>query len=50
MARGQLCIAEQAVQLQQLMAWNQEKGADPMKNARRFMKEHPELVEAWLAK
>lgn len=37
-------------QLQQLMAWNQEKGADPMKNARRFMKEHPELVEAWLAK
>ncbi|MDD4700878.1 MAG: glycine betaine ABC transporter substrate-binding protein [Desulfovibrio sp.] len=37
-------------QLQQLMAWNKEKGADPMKNARKFMQEHPELVEAWLKK
>ncbi len=39
-----------ADQLQQLMAWNQEKGADPLKNARRFMTEHPEMVEAWLKK
>lgn len=35
-------------QLQKLMAWNKEQGADPMKNARRFMKEHPELVESWI--
>lgn len=39
-----------ADQLQQLMAKNQEKGADPLKNARQFMKDHPEQVEAWLQK
>ncbi len=37
-------------QLQRLMNWNQEKGADPLQNARRFMKENPQLVEAWLKK
>lgn len=39
-----------ANQLEMLMAWNQEKGADLMANARRFMKEHPELVREWLGK
>lgn len=34
-------------QLQALMAWNQEKGADPLENARRFMKENPELAASW---
>lgn len=34
-------------QLQTLMAWNQEKGADLIANARRFMKENPELVDSW---
>lgn len=34
-------------QLQTLMAWNQEKGADLMTNSRRFMKENPELVDSW---
>ena len=37
-------------QLQRLMDWNQEKGADPLKSAHRFMEEHPQLVEAWLKK
>ena len=41
---------EDPAQLQQLMDWNQAKGADPMTNARRFMKENPQLVEAWLKK
>ena len=41
---------EDPSQLQRLMNWNQEKGADPLKNARRFMKENPQLVEAWLKK
>lgn len=37
-----------AGQLQTLMAWNQEKGADRYENAKRFLKEYPELVESWL--
>jgi glycine betaine/proline transport system substrate-binding protein len=37
-------------QLQMLMAWNQEPDADPLENAKRFLKEHPELVKAWLNK
>lgn len=37
-----------ANQLETLMAWNQEKNADLMANARRFMQEHPELVKEWL--
>ena len=34
-------------QLQTLMAWNQEKGADLLANAKRFMKENPELAASW---
>lgn len=34
-------------QLQTLMAWNQEKNADLLGNAKRFMKENPELVDSW---
>ena len=34
-------------QLQSLMTWNQEKGADLLGNSRRFMKEHPELTASW---
>lgn len=37
-------------QLETLMAWNQEKGADLLDNARRFMKENPKLVDSWFAK
>jgi glycine betaine/proline transport system substrate-binding protein len=37
-------------QLQMLMAWNQEPDADPLENAKRFLKEHPELVKTWLNK
>lgn len=37
-------------QLQTLMAWNQEDGADRYENAKRFMKEYPELVDSWLPK
>ena len=36
-------------QLQMLMDWNSAKGADPAANARRFMKENPELVDSWFA-
>ena len=39
---------ENANQLETLMAWNQEKNADLMANARRFMEEHPDLVKTWL--
>ena len=39
---------EDASQLQRLMDWNQQKGSDPVQNARRFMKENPRLVESWL--
>ncbi|MDL2316842.1 glycine betaine ABC transporter substrate-binding protein [Desulfovibrio sp. OttesenSCG-928-A18] len=35
-------------QLQSEMAKNEEKGADPLETARRFVREHPEQVEAWL--
>lgn len=35
-------------QLQTLMAWNQEEGSDRYENAKRFIKEYPELVESWL--
>ena len=34
-------------QLQTLMDWNSVKGADAEANARRFMKENPELVDSW---
>ena len=36
-------------QLQTLMTWNQQKGADLEANARRFMKENPQLVDSWFA-
>ena len=39
---------EDAPQLQRLMDWNQQKGSDPVQNARRFMKENPRLVNSWL--
>lgn len=39
---------EDASQLQRLMDWNQQKGSDPVQNARRFMKENPRLVDSWL--
>jgi len=35
-------------QLQMVMAWNQEPGADPYKNGVRFINEHPQLVDKWL--
>ena len=39
---------DDASQLQRLMDWNQQKGSDPVQNARRFMKENPRLVNSWL--
>lgn len=41
---------EDISQLQTLMTWNQEKGANLDENARRFMKEHPELADSWFVK
>lgn len=35
--------------MEQLMVWNQKKGASPYKNAQRWVKEHPELVKQWTA-
>ena len=37
-----------AAQLQKVMAWNQEKGADPYENAKRFIKENKAQVDSWL--
>ncbi|WP_241667325.1 glycine betaine ABC transporter substrate-binding protein [Pseudodesulfovibrio senegalensis] len=37
-----------ANQLQMIMAWNQEKGADRYKNAVRFINENKEQVDSWL--
>ncbi len=31
-----------------VMVWNQEEGADPYENAKRWINENPEKVEAWL--
>lgn len=36
--------------MQTVMAWNQEDGADPYENGKRFIKEYPELVNQWLGK
>ncbi|MGM0610275.1 MAG: glycine betaine ABC transporter substrate-binding protein [Thermodesulfobacteriota bacterium] len=36
--------------MQTVMAWNQEDGADPYENGKRFMKKYPELVNKWLGK
>ena len=41
---------EDTSQLQRLMDWNQQRGTDPVQNARRFMKENSRLVESWLKK
>ena len=41
---------EDAPQLQRLMDWNQQRGTDPVQNARRFMRENPHLVDSWLKK
>jgi glycine betaine/proline transport system substrate-binding protein len=35
-------------QMAELMIWNQEEGADPYKNALKWMKENPKQVESWL--
>lgn len=39
-----------AKQLQTVMAWNQEDGADRYENAVRFIKENKEQVDGWLSK
>ncbi|MGA7980833.1 MAG: glycine betaine ABC transporter substrate-binding protein [Chromatiaceae bacterium] len=36
--------------MEELMAWNEEKGADPYKDAQRWVAEHKELVDSWLPK
>ena len=41
---------EDASQLQRLMDWNQQRGTDPVQNARRFMKENPRLADSRLKK
>jgi len=41
---------DDASQLQRLMDWNQQRGTDPVQNARRFMRENPQLVDSWLKK
>lgn len=35
-------------QMAELMIWNQEDGADPYENAKKWIKEHPKEVESWL--
>ncbi len=35
-------------QMAELMVWNQKEGADPYKNAVKWIKEHPKEVESWL--
>lgn len=37
-------------QLQMVMAWNAEAGADREANAKRFIKENPEQVKGWMGK
>lgn len=39
-----------AAELQKIMAWNQEKGADLNANAQKWIKENPELVKKWMGK
>lgn len=36
--------------VQQIMNWNQEKGADPEETAMRWVSENPDKVNAWLGK
>lgn len=35
-------------EMAEVMVWNQEKGADPYENAKRWIEENPEKVEKWL--
>ncbi|MFW5487813.1 MAG: glycine betaine ABC transporter substrate-binding protein [Desulfovibrio sp.] len=37
-------------QLQMVMAWNQEDGADPLTNGKRFIKEYPQMYKKWTGK
>lgn len=37
-----------ADQMAELMVWNQEKGADPYENAKRWVKENADTVNTWL--
>lgn len=37
-----------AEQMAELMVWNQEKGADPYENAKRWVKENADIVSLWL--
>lgn len=39
-----------ANQLQMVMAWNAEKGADRYENAKRFIRENKEQVDGWLGR
>jgi glycine betaine/proline transport system substrate-binding protein len=41
---------ESPEQLQMVMAWNQEPGTTPYRNAVRFIDENPELVNSWIGK
>ncbi len=34
--------------VERIMMWNQEKGADPYKNAKRWVKENPDKVKKWM--
>jgi glycine betaine/proline transport system substrate-binding protein len=34
----------------ELMVWNQEEGADPYENAKRWIREHPDKVAGWTGK
>ena len=36
--------------LQKVMGWNTQDDADPYENAKRFLKENPDVVKQWLAK
>jgi glycine betaine/proline transport system substrate-binding protein len=38
---------ESPKQLQMVMAWNQEDGASPLENGKKFIKEHPEMLKKW---
>ncbi len=35
--------------MEKIMVWNEEKGADPYDNAQKWVNENPEKVKAWLA-
>lgn len=37
-----------AADMEKIMVWNEEKGADPYENAKRWVKENPDKVNKWL--